>query len=130
MGCRARIYLWMNWPAGHHGGVDAVRTEKQVMKVELTADGLKVTPDLSERVGRRIHFALGRFAGRIKNVSVRLADVNGPRGGVDKACTVRIQAGLRRALIIREQQSDIHTAVAIAAERAGRSITRQLNLHR
>lgn len=32
-------------------------------------------------------------------------------------------------IVIREQHHDIHAAVAIAADRAGRSMTRQLQLH-
>ena len=100
------------------------------MKLELTAHSIELTPDFRESVGRRIHFALGRFADRIKSVSVRVADVNGPRGGIDKCCIVRIYAGLRRTVVIREQRSDVHAAVAVAAERAGRSMTRQLQLHR
>ena len=98
------------------------------MRLDVTTHEIELTPDLREQVKRRIHFALGRFSARIKTVSVCLADVNGPRGGVDKCCVVRIQAGLRRAVVIREQHSDVHAAIAIAADRAQRSMTRQLHL--
>jgi ribosome-associated translation inhibitor RaiA len=100
------------------------------MRLKLTTQGVELTPDLRERVWRRIHFALGRFSAGIKSVSVRLTDVNGPRGGVDKCCVVSIQPVMCPAVVIREQHNDVHAAVAIAAERAGRCITRQLHLHR
>jgi ribosome-associated translation inhibitor RaiA len=96
------------------------------MKMRLVARGIELTADLEEFVKRRIHFALGRFAGRIKSVSVRLADMNGPRGGVDKRCDIRVDVGLRKEVIVCEQHDNIHEAVAFAVQRADRAVQRQL----
>lgn len=100
------------------------------MRLELSACGIELTPELREHVERRMYFALGRLGERIRKVSVRLTDVNGPRGGLDKSCTVRIEAGLGTPIIIREQKSSIHAAVAVAAERAERFLARQIRLRR
>ncbi|MBA3847867.1 MAG: HPF/RaiA family ribosome-associated protein, partial [Planctomycetes bacterium] len=43
---------------------------------------------------RRAAFALGRFATRIEALSLRIRDVNGPRGGVGFSCLARVR--LRR----------------------------------
>lgn len=37
---------------------------------------------------KRAGFALDRFADRIGKVSVKFEDINGPKGGIDKRCTV------------------------------------------
>ena len=97
------------------------------MKLRLVARGVELTADLNEYVRRRIHFALGRFAGRIRSVCVRLTDVNGPRGGIDKCCDIRVNVGLRQEVIVRERQNNIHAAIAFAVERADRAVQRQLD---
>ena len=96
------------------------------MKLRLVARGIELTADLKGYVRRRIHFALGRFAGRIKSVSVRLADLNGPRGGVDKSCDIRVDVGLRQEVMVCERHENIHAAVAFAVARADRAVQRQL----
>jgi ribosome-associated translation inhibitor RaiA len=98
------------------------------MKMRLAAHGIELSGDLKDYVKRRVHFSLGRFAARIRSLSVRLGDVNGPRGGVDKCCDIRVDVGLRQKVIVREQQANLHAAVAFATERAERAVQRQLKL--
>jgi len=98
------------------------------MTLRLSARGVELSAELKDYVTRRVHFSLARFAGRIRTLSVRLADVNGPRGGVDKRCDVRVDAGLRQEVIVRERQATIHAAVAFAMDRAERAVRRRLKL--
>ena len=100
------------------------------MRLQVTSHRIDLTADLKDFVARRIHFALGRFAGRIKALSVRLDDVNGPREGVDKCCAIRVNAGHGGTLIVRERRESIYAAVACAVERAERAVQRQLSLER
>ncbi len=98
------------------------------MVLRLAARGIELSADLNEYVRRRAHFSLGRFAGRIKRLSISLSDSNGPRGGVDKHCDIRVDVGLRQRVIVRERQATIHAAVAFAVDRAERAVERQLKL--
>lgn len=98
------------------------------MKLHLTSDGIELTTEHRQYVQRRLGFALGRFAGRIARLTVLLSDVNGPRGGVDKCCLIRVDAGLPQPVVIRERHADLHAAVALAAERAGRALERKLRI--
>lgn len=100
------------------------------MKLQVKGRALVANGELADYIHRRAQFALGRFAGRIANMTVRLSDANGPRGGVDKCCDVRVDAGLSRPVIVRERQSDMHTAVALAVDRAGRTVARMVRLGR
>jgi len=68
------------------------------MRLQVTSHRIDLTADLKDFVARRIHFALGRFAGRIKALSVRLDDLNGPREGMDKCCAIRVNASAREDL--------------------------------
>ncbi len=98
------------------------------MKIRLTTNGIELTADLHDYVRRRAHFSLGRFAGRIRSLSIRLADINGPRGGIDKHCDVRVDVGHRQPVLVRERQVSLHAAVAFAVERAERAVQRKLEL--
>lgn len=98
------------------------------MKMRVTARGVELTTELREYVTRRVHFGLGRFAGKIRSLSVQLTDINGARGGIDKCCDIRVDAGLSQAVIVRERQETIHAAVACAVERVVRVVERQLSL--
>ena len=98
------------------------------MKMRLAAHGIDLSGDLKDYIRRRVHFSLGRFAARIRSLSIRVADANGPRGGVDKCCDIRVDVGLRQPVIVHERQANLHVAVAFAMERAERAIQRQLKL--
>lgn len=43
-----------------------------------------------QRTAERLRQALGRLRGLVARIKVRLDDVNGPAGGVDKRCNVEV----------------------------------------
>ena len=62
----------------------------------------------------------------IQRVTVRLSDINGPRGGEDKRCHIALRLkGLPR-LVIEDTEADLYVAIDRAAERAGRTVQRRL----
>lgn len=98
------------------------------MKLRLAARGIEVSRELRDFIERRAHFGLRRFARRIKSLTVRLTDLNGPRGGVDQCCDIRVDVGLGQDVIVSERRSSIYAAVTVATERASRALGRQLEL--
>jgi len=118
----------MNFLRAYSGDMSEHSGTNQSLKLNLSAHGVEVPPDLREFVHRRAHFGLGRFAGRIRAITVRLADVNGPRGGLDKCCDVRVDAGLPSEIFVREQQDSLYSAVSHAMERAERALRRRISL--
>jgi ribosome-associated translation inhibitor RaiA len=87
---------------------------------------LGLSDALTRTVERRMAFALGRFGGRISAVTVWLSDVNGPRGGVDKACRVQVALTAGPAVRVEHRDADLYAAVARAADRIGRAVARDL----
>ncbi len=83
-------------------------------------------PSTRTRAERRLGFALGRFANRIRTVRLVLTDQNGPRGGLDKLCTVQVR-GAGWSVHIEDVDADAGVAVDRAADRAGRSVARKLD---
>lgn len=80
---------------------------------------------LAELARRRFAFALGRFGTRVESLSIRLRDLNGPRGGEDQLCLVSVRLhGTRREVVVRETGADAATAISRAAERTARAVAR------
>ncbi len=66
--------------------------------------------------------ALGKFADRIERLTVRFEDLNGPRGGVDVACRVKVVlTGLPSVLVEERAETDL-LALARAAKVVARSV--------
>lgn len=99
-----------------------------LMRLEIRSAPFSLTPALEARVRRRMRFALCRFQTGIRQVTVRLCDLNGPRGGVDKQC--RIEAALRRGQTVQVEDvdADLYAAIDRAAGRLGRLIAHRQSL--
>jgi ribosome-associated translation inhibitor RaiA len=78
-------------------------------------------------VERRLRFSLGRFSRRILRVTVRIVDLNGPRGGVDKVCRIEVRLLPAGCFLAEDWDSDLHAAIDRAAERVARSVSRAIN---
>jgi ribosome hibernation promoting factor len=102
------------------------------MRFSVSGDRVKVTTALREYIDRRLYFALGRFGPAIDHVSVRVGDVNGPRGGVDKHCqiVVKLRASGSNPIAVDDNDEDLRAAVAQASNRAGRTVARAIERKR
>lgn len=82
-------------------------------------------PSLALLARRRFEFALGRFGARVGSLTVRLTDLNGPRGGVDKHCLVAIRlTSPRRLIVIEDTDAEAEAAIGHAADRSARAVAR------
>lgn len=100
------------------------------MKLTIRARRVELTPDLVERMERRLRFALGRFTSVIRSVDATFVDVNGPRGGDDKHLLLRLRGGSFRTIVIEHTGADPLTILSLAAERAERALVRALTRRR
>ena len=57
----------------------------------IRSDGAAGSAPVREYAERRLASALRRFEDRVHHLTVRLSDVNGPRGGVDSCCSITLQ---------------------------------------
>ena len=98
------------------------------MRIEVTGPGWGEDPAVREHAERRVLFALSRFADRLREVSIRLLDINGPRGGADKRCTVRVRGAGFSPLFVEVTDPDplaaLDRAVAVARRVVVRAIER------
>lgn len=79
--------------AAQHGYSGWVPCGRAGFHVDLRTRALDLSRQDIQTVLARLDASLDRVTPDITHVRVRLADVNGPKGGEDKRCTVRIQLG-------------------------------------
>jgi ribosome-associated translation inhibitor RaiA len=77
-------------------------------------------------VERRIRFALTGFSTQVTSVTVRLADLNGPRGGVDKQCRIGVQIIPSGTVALEETNANLYACIDRAAGRAERLVAWKL----
>lgn len=100
------------------------------MRIDLHCDGMDTAPGLQDYVARRMRFAIGRFRDHIQWARIKLADVNGPRGGADKRCVVQLRLRNLPDVVFAITRIDLQVAVDEAAERVSRVLAQRLRRHR
>ena len=97
------------------------------MKVQVRFRGLQVSEALRDYVLRRVRFQLSRFSRELSAVVVRVGDVNGPRGGVDKRCQVTVSGPRVPSATLQETSTDVYAAVGSAVDRIERIVGRGID---
>lgn len=97
------------------------------MRIDIRCRDIEGAGDVSGHAQRRLRFALSRFEVRIRRVRVTVEDVNGPKGGVDKRCTVVVSGGWTdKPVVASTEAADWQEAVDRACDAAARAVARGL----
>lgn len=72
----------------------------------------------------RVQFVMRRLSWLVPRAKVRLSDVNGPRGGVDKCCLLELKTYQVGTVTIIAKASDWHAALEASLSRATRLLLR------
>lgn len=96
--------------------------------MQLTVHGhhLPVSDEITTHAETRFEAALGQHDGWVTNVVLRLEDINGPKGGVDKRChaTINLKAG--PLVVLEDTSDDLYAAINNVAERAKQAVGRKV----
>ena len=90
--------------------------------IDVRFRGINLTEELRKAVETIVAFAVDRYQTQVGKVSVYLADLNGPKGGVDKLCQITAKLTGGRPVLILERGSEMLTTVNRAARRLGHRI--------
>lgn len=104
------------------------------MRPTIIAKGVEASETLREYIMERLGSVLESAQDSIDYITVRLTDLNGSKGGIDKRCLINVKLPGRPHIVITEIASDITSAIDGAAYRAslavGRVISRAKSISR
>lgn len=96
------------------------------MQTSIQSLGFTLTEGLRDYVMKRLAYSLNHGNEHITRLTVRLSDINGPRGGADKRCLIEVRLKSAPEVVIEDTEADLYTAIDRATERAGRTLERRL----
>jgi ribosome-associated translation inhibitor RaiA len=96
------------------------------MNIVVRFLGLEPSEMLREHCERQALFHLSRFGHDLRTVDIRIRDVNGPRGGVDKQCQVFATGPRLGYSTLQELSEDAYQAADAAISRLARTVARGL----
>ncbi|MCB1752855.1 MAG: HPF/RaiA family ribosome-associated protein [Gammaproteobacteria bacterium] len=100
------------------------------MNIDIQARDFLLTGPLKREVERRVTGPLSARHDHIKRITVRLGDVNGPRGGEDKYCRIKVELSGQKEVYVEDIEADMYTAIYRAADRANRTVSRRISRQR
>lgn len=93
------------------------------MHVDIRWKGLPKSQSLADHVQHRLRFALHGFRDKVRTITVRFEDTNGPRGGIDKRCSVEL-TGSFGSVVADACDGDFYAAADLALSRAERAVAK------
>ncbi|MEY4762782.1 MAG: Sigma 54 modulation protein / ribosomal protein [Pseudomonadota bacterium] len=92
------------------------------MYLDIQTRGFPMTPAIEQAVRHEAAAYLATFPGLPLRLKVRLFDVNGRRGGLDKGCLVHAHAGRAGTVVVESDlDDDLYRAVSSAFVRLARA---------
>ena len=96
------------------------------MQLDIQTNGFSLTEALKSYTTKRMQFALNRNDSYITRARIWLADINGPRGGVDKRCQIELKLAGQNNIVIEDIEADLYFAIDRASDRCMSTLSRRL----
>jgi putative sigma-54 modulation protein len=96
------------------------------MQLDIQTNGFTLSDALKSYTTARMQFALKRNDNYITRARVWLADINGPRGGIDKRCQIELKLAGQNNIVIEDIEADLYFAIDRASDRCMRTLSRRL----
>jgi ribosomal subunit interface protein len=100
------------------------------MQLDIQTNGFLLTEAIRNYTAQHMQFALDRNDGHVMHVRVSLADINGPRGGIDKRCQINLALAGQNNIVIEDTEADLYVAIDRASDRCKRTLARRLERQR
>ncbi|MGQ0713690.1 MAG: CBS domain-containing protein [Gemmatimonadaceae bacterium] len=108
----------------------AGRTSAPQVPANIRTTGVQLDRDARVYVRQRLGMKLGKFAPSIERVTIRVEDVNGPRGGVDQRTRVKVVLSGLPSIVIESRAASLTDSINGALTGAERAVRRALRRRR
>lgn len=97
------------------------------MHVQINAaEGIEVSEALAQHIHRSLETVEKRFGDRLTRVEIHLKDINGPKGGPDKHCTLEARPRGLDPAIAESTSEDAYDGVRLAAARLEKVLDKRI----
>lgn len=101
------------------------------MKVIVHGVHLSLNEEMKAYVDKRLRQALEHFADdEAAELEVMLKDINGPKGGADKECSVTFRMPGSAGIHVSETSDDIYKSIDLAEDRLVKAAKREMQKKR
>ena len=127
MRLRDFIYLSNARPGSSVRFINDTEQRHTSMRIDVRIDSKGSSGPLRAFAQRLLIRKLSAYARSIQHAHVRLSDINGPRGGKDKECQIRLSMGRKGAVVVTRDAFDWYDAVLAAVSSARVGVDRRLD---
>jgi ribosome-associated translation inhibitor RaiA len=106
------------------------RTGQSAVPAFIRDAGSKLDSADRDYIRRKLGMKLGKFGDVVERVSVRVKDMNGPRGGVDKSCRIKVVLSGLPSVVVEQQDASLQAAVDRALGRTERAVRQSVQRRR
>ena len=106
--------------------VRAGRTRVTETPLKIRVSGVHLPAGFEPRARALLGRRLGRFATHIERATVRFEDVNGPRGGVDTVCRIKLAVSHRPSVLVERRAVDADAALKRSATAVAQAMDRSI----
>ena len=92
--------------------------------------GATVDPVGRAYIRRKLRTKLAKFGASVERVSIRMEDLNGPRGGVDQVCRIKVVLSGLPSVILEQRGASLEAAVDGALDGVERAVRRRVQRRR
>jgi putative sigma-54 modulation protein len=85
------------------------------MEIKLYDGSIKTSQAQNDYIMAKVGAAAARLKEFACTIDVRLSDINGPKGGIDKQCSIVVTPPGLEMLRVQEQAADYYAAIDSAA---------------
>ena len=100
------------------------------MQTTIHSTDFSVTEALNIFINRRARKSMTPCAEWVESLTIRLKDINGPKGGQDKECCVEVKVADHPPIVVRKRSTDAYKSVQTALSRAARTTLRKIEKRR
>lgn len=96
------------------------------MRFYVRPKNVEITRKLRAHLESKIFFGFDQFENHVRSISVVLEDINGPRGGEDKVCRIRLHPKDGALMVLEGRDFHLFAAISKAADRLSEVFGRTL----
>jgi hypothetical protein len=111
-------------------GRKTARPHESAVNIHIRVFGVHISQDTRTAIRQKLDGKFRKFANSIERMSVRLKDVNGPRGGVDHVCRIKVALKDLPSVVYENQGVSPDVAFGGALSGAERAVRRALQRRR